>query len=200
MRNSEGTVIPKIIKKKGKKRNLQGGKLNLMERKQAVEVILKDPASNPCCPHGPTLLFSKKVKEKTKKFYACAALRERKFCPFYIDEEASTKFSEYWQQKIMDFHKSINHKKMFALANKTRLLKPSERLFCSTCASFLLKNDAKHRNHNLIKGVSDHQFLNPTQMLPPSEIDKSEAQYWFSTSAVDCIIQILKSLNYRFVY
>lgn len=169
------------------------------EEHSGVSVILGKLEKNPCCPHGPTLLFSKMVKSNTKNFYACAAQRDRKFCSFYLPEGEVLRNSDFWKQGSLHFLKGINHRKLFLIANEVRLLKSSERIFCVTCSILVLpKLVSHHEQHKLIQGITDHNFENPTDILPPCEVDKSEAQYWFSKSAVNDIVRIFKSLNYRF--
>ena len=52
----------------------------------SIRVILdKDIKENPQCQHGPTILFERRFQNAEKTyFYACAAFRDRKQCPFYI--------------------------------------------------------------------------------------------------------------------
>lgn len=168
-----------------------------MDRNTGIDVIIRNPTENPCCTHGPTILLSKKVKGITKNVFVCAAERDRKACPFYRLEGAPPESEGFWKLSALDFIKDINHRKMFMLANEVKLLKPAARLFCFTCSKLLLY-DCKGSNHKIIRGITDEQFMNPTEFLPPSENDKTEAQYWFLKSTVEDIVQILKSLNYRF--
>lgn len=165
-----------------------------------LEVILTNPFNNPWCAHGPTLLFSRKVKDQRKRFYACAAQRKRKFCDFYLLEGDTIKNRIALEQKIKAFIENINHEAMFANGVTSKTLKPFERIYCSTCCYFVLQNLEKHVNHNLLRGISDYQFINPTAFLPPLETNETEAQYWFSKSAVENIVEMLKSLKYRYVY
>lgn len=171
-----------------------------LRKQTGVNVILQKVDLNPCCPHGPTLLFSKRVKSDTKNFYACAAQRDRKFCSFYLREGESLKNPDIWKQITLNFSKGINHRKLFLILNEVRILKPSERIFCSTCSLFVFsKVLLKHKGHKLTQGITDQHLINPTEILSPCEMDKSEAQYWFSKSAVENIVRIFKSLKYRFV-
>lgn len=167
-----------------------------MDIKTGINVIIRNPTENPCCTHGPTILLSKKIKGKTKNVFVCAAQRDRKSCPFYRLEGAPAESGGYWKQSALDFVKDINHIKMFMIANEVKLLKPADRLFCLTCSRLVLH--ACKDNHKLIDGITDEQFMSPTEFLPPSENDKTEAQYWFLKSTVEDIVQILQSLHYRF--
>lgn len=170
-----------------------------VERK-SVTVVLKDPTDNPCCPHGPTLLLSKMVKDKEKKFYICAAQRDRKFCPFRMAEGGKPKSSEFWKQQAENFLKGIDHKKMFSLLNEIKLLKPAERIYCSTCVSFIKVIDSEHETHDLVTDITDDQLIHPTEILPALKNNSKEAQYWFTKSCSEDIVQILKSLDYRLVH
>lgn len=188
---------PKGFKKREKKR-LQ--KAQNPKPKNGLTVILRDPVSNPCCPHGPTILMSQKFKDTVKRFYVCSAERERKFCPFYLTEGNSSKSSEVWVQKTSEYLKGIHHRNMFMILNEIKLLKPSERIFCFTCSSFILKNVEQHKDHKILKEITDDQLMCPTEILPPCEIDKREAQYWFSKSTVEDMVQIFEALKYKFVF
>lgn len=200
MEKQESPVKKKAKSKKFKKKHKRAGKVKQRERKEGVNVILKDPSTNPCCTHGPTLLLSKKLEDGCKNFYVCAAQRARKFCPFYLTEGKPFKSLEIWTQKALDFRKDINHRKMFIAANEVKLLKPSQRIFCLNCSTFVFETVDHHEDHQLLKGITDHQLMTPTEILPPAKVDKREAQYWFSKSTVKGIADILKSLNYKFVY
>lgn len=201
---SESNINVNIKRKKPKKKK---NKLTYIEKalksnkiyRRGIKVVVKDPADNPRCPHGPTLLLSKTIKDVEKKFYVCAALRERKFCPYRTTETGRPKKGAFWRQLEKDFHKGVDHKQMSLLLNEIKLLKPSDRIYCSTCVSFIKSADSEHKNHQLITGITDNQLMNPTEILPPFEIDKKEAQYWFSKSCVEDIVCILKSLDYRLV-
>lgn len=164
-----------------------------------VDIILSNLVDNPCCPHGPTLLFSKKIKTDITKYYACSAQRDRKFCSFYLRAGEKFKNIEIWKQNALNFKKGINHRKKFLLLNEIKNLKQSERVFCSTCSSFVLSKEiSKHERHKLLTGITDSQMMNPTKILSPCEVDKSEAQYWFSKSTIEDIVKILENLQYRF--
>lgn len=176
---------------------MKGAKIT---RETKTEVIFDNFVNNPCCSHGPTILFSKRVKNEIIKYYACSAQRDRKFCSFYLKAGEKFKNIEIWKQNALKFKQSINHRKMFLLLHEIKSLKPSQRVFCLTCSIFVLYKEVhKHERHKLINGVTDHHILNPTELLSPCEVDKSEAQYWFTKSTVEDIVKIFETLQYRFV-
>eukprot|EP00062_Callorhinchus_milii_P004987 gi/632943978/ref/XP_007887249.1/ PREDICTED: zinc finger CCHC domain-containing protein 4 isoform X2 [Callorhinchus milii] len=66
--------------------------LNMAEQEPlGIEVILDEEAESraPMCPHGPALLFAKvkRKEEQVRRFYACAACRDRKDCNFFQWED-----------------------------------------------------------------------------------------------------------------
>lgn len=168
--------------------------------KTSIDFVKEDAKSNPHCPHGPTLLFSREIKGQKKTFYACAACRDRKDCSFFLWQDERKKYKEcIWKQKEKEYLKGINHKKKFLMINEIKNVAPSKRIYDSTCMRFILNNAMElHKHHNLIQGISDTQLNNPSKWLPPLDNSKKEAQYLFSKKSVEDIVNIFKLLGYRY--
>ncbi|XP_030758764.1 rRNA N6-adenosine-methyltransferase ZCCHC4 [Sitophilus oryzae] len=168
-----------------------------------IEVLNSDLKSNPKCCHGPTLLFSRRTKDSTRKFYACSACRDRKLCNFFLwadeSEQAFKRKSELWNKELLNYVKGIDHRKLFVTLNKIKALQPEKRIFCQTCSIFLLKNVEKHQDHLLLKIISNYQLDHPSEILQPLDNPKKEAQYLFSNKSTECIINIFRNLKYKFV-
>ncbi|XP_068914450.1 rRNA N6-adenosine-methyltransferase ZCCHC4 [Tenebrio molitor] len=162
-----------------------------------VGVIVEDLQSHPWCPHGPTLLFSRKTDGIKRNFFACSACRDRKLCPFFLYEDEKNKYkAEIWEQERAKLLQGVDHRKRFLTLNQIRQLPPNERAYCHTCSSFqLTKFWNKHENHELVKGVTDYQIDHPSEFLPPLEDAKKEAQFLFSEASVKVIVEMLKQLN-----
>ncbi|XP_069781132.1 rRNA N6-adenosine-methyltransferase ZCCHC4 isoform X3 [Narcine bancroftii] len=58
-----------------------------MAEATGIQLVISPEAESeaPLCPHGPTLLFAKinRKKKEARRFYACAACRDRKDCNFF---------------------------------------------------------------------------------------------------------------------
>lgn len=96
------------------------------DKTQNIEVIIGDLKNNPKCPHGPTLLFSRRTKNETRQFFACAACRDRKICNFFLwaDEKECLlkKKSAIWEKENIKYLKGINHRKLFVELNKVSII------------------------------------------------------------------------------
>ncbi|KAJ8981370.1 hypothetical protein NQ317_000237, partial [Molorchus minor] len=172
-----------------------------MGTKKGVDVIIEDLSGHPCCPHGPTILFARIVKGERKHFFACAAYRERKHCNFFLWENERDRLShlkmDKRKQEIKELLNKVNHRKKFVTLNKINSLPLSNRIYCSSCQQFVLKNRDTHESHTLIKGITDYQLNHPSEIMPSLEDTKREAQYLFSKSAVIDIVNIFRDLQYR---
>lgn len=167
-----------------------------------MEVIIKDLKDHPQCAHGPTILFSREMKGTRRNFFACSACRERKHCSFFLWEDERNKLTtskrNIWEQEKIKYLKNINHRKMFTTLNKVIGLAPSKRLYCHSCSEFVLEtNEPKHVGHNILQGLTEHQLNHPSEILLPAENSKKEAQYLFSKSSVETIVNIFTQLNYK---
>ncbi|XP_023024649.1 rRNA N(6)-adenosine-methyltransferase ZCCHC4 [Leptinotarsa decemlineata] len=166
-----------------------------------VEIVVEDLKTHPCCPHGPTILFSRHVKKSAEKFFACSACRDRKFCNFFLPEEKRVSFKEeIWRQEIQKNLKGIHHRKMYLTLKKILSSPPEKRRFCHTCLQ-LHEETGKdlHNDHNVRIGLTDYQLGHPSELLPPLENSKKEAQYLFSKSTVEVLVNILGSIGYRHI-
>lgn len=98
----------------------------------SIQVIIEDLKNHPSCVHGPTLLFAKNSTdtEESRKYFACAACRDRKDCAFYMWEDEFTKKSnnaadesqktiQIWEKKRKAFVASKkSHIHLYALLNQ----------------------------------------------------------------------------------
>lgn len=92
----------------------------------AVEVIIEDNKKHPYCSHGPTLLFLRN-KDSGRKFFACAACRDRKDCSFFLWEDELPKFSDvkkqFWDSQRLQFLKQLpSHKDLFLKFHKVSIV------------------------------------------------------------------------------
>lgn len=58
-------------------------------------------------------------------------------------------------------------------------------------------NYLEHKNHNVKKNVCDYELHNPSTWLNPLDNPKKEAQFLFSRTAVQTIVDILSNLGCR---
>ncbi|KAL1494394.1 hypothetical protein ABEB36_009999 [Hypothenemus hampei] len=166
-----------------------------------VSVIIEDLNSHPKCPHGPTLLFSKEIKKIKRTFFGCSACRDRKLCQFFLLKYDKINISksklQAWENERIKLLKGINHRKSYILLNKIKALDSNQRTFCITCSEFTLPQE--HKDHALINGITDYQLQHPSEILPPLENAKKEAQYLFSKDSVEFIVNTFLKLNYKHV-
>lgn len=167
-----------------------------------IEVIIEDLKDHPRCAHGPTILFSREVKGVRRNFFACSACRERKHCNFFLWEEEKDKITpskkNIWEQEVINYLKNINHRKKFFVLNKVASSPSTKRSYCHECSEFILNTDKfKHIDHNLLQGLTDYQLNHPSEILLPAENSKKEAQYLFSKSSVQTLVNIFSDLGYR---
>lgn len=164
-----------------------------------IQVISERLDSHPQCPHGPTLLFSKQIKSKKRRFFACAACRDRKDCNFFLWEDDRLKFKkEVWAVKSKNYLGSINHRKKFIALNKVRQVVPEKRVYCLQCHQLYSSDTrSKHTGHANLENISDYQLDHPSEFLPPLDNAKKEAQYLFAKSSVEFIVQCISKLGYR---
>lgn len=167
-----------------------------------VDVIIEDLKDHPRCVHGPTILFSREVKCVLRNFFACSAYRDRKHCNFFLWEDEKDKLTiskkKIWEQENINYLKNINHRKKFFIFNKVASLPHSRRVYCLECSEFVLDTDKfKHTKHNLLQGLTDYQLNHPSEILLPVENSKKEAQYLFSKSSIQTIVNIFSDLGYK---
>ncbi|XP_073973994.1 rRNA N(6)-adenosine-methyltransferase ZCCHC4-like [Rhodnius prolixus] len=163
----------------------------------ALKVHLDGLSNNPHCLHGPTLLFSRQVKGKEQKFYACSAYRDRKDCPFFLRADEKLIKSSNLKKKHSRVLCNINHKQIYSnfLAFKNLPLK--DRKFCHSCFTFILpENRLSHSSKCVIvQNVSDSLLTHPTALIKPIKSSKKEAQFWFTECSKKFIIDSLKSIS-----
>ncbi|XP_050311109.1 rRNA N6-adenosine-methyltransferase ZCCHC4 isoform X1 [Anthonomus grandis grandis] len=178
---------------------------NAIDKSYSIKVIVEDPKSHPVCPHGPTLLFSKNNTEEVKRFFACSAYRDRKHCGFFqwADKSSNLQSTEKLEARKVEqkkFLKGINHRKAYVLLNKIKSLGRSNRGFCHDCKLlFNACQDKRHENHSAIIGLTDYQLEHPSEMLKPLDETKKEAQYLFSKTSVEFIVETFRRLGYQYV-
>ncbi|KAK0164843.1 hypothetical protein PV328_003415 [Microctonus aethiopoides] len=159
-------------------------------------------SEHPKCPHGPTLLFGKRIDDELKQFYACSACRDRKLCNFYLEKgQDLTKIQKnVWQEKIKKISQSYNHRRCYIKFNELLCTQPEKRIYCHTCEKLMSSDECvKHKDHEIISGLSDEQIRNPSTLLKPLTNPKKEAQYLFSKKSVIDITNILVKLNAKSV-
>ncbi|KAJ8923386.1 hypothetical protein NQ315_001944 [Exocentrus adspersus] len=167
-----------------------------------VDVIVEDLKNHPHCSHGPTILFSREVKGARRNYFACSTCRGRKQCNFFLWEDEKSKLTsskaKVWEQEKTRHLKNINHRKKFVVLNDVLNLPPGKRKYCEDCSEFVLeKHKTKHEGHNVIKCLTDYQLNHPSEILSPAEDSKKEAQYLFSKSSTQTIVNIFIDRGYR---
>lgn len=163
-----------------------------------IEVNCDNIQNNPKCAHGPTLKFSRLVKGKVKKFYACSACRDRKDCPFFLWEDEPITESKLltWEEVKNKSTPSIDLKNLRKRLKIFKNLSCRHRLFCLSCFDFILPNEeTKHELHIKKDNITDDFLLYPSKLITPSEKNKKEAQFWFSDNSKQFILNNIINLK-----
>ncbi|XP_050420842.1 rRNA N6-adenosine-methyltransferase ZCCHC4 [Adelges cooleyi] len=165
------------------------------EENKTITVHMETLDLHPQCSHGPTLLFSRGTDGK--KFYSCAAYRDKKKCPFFLWEDQSGE--KYVQQFERD--PIISKMLRYKLQSRYELvkgLKPEDRMYCDKCNQLFPKIEkVNHLDHEemLRDNIDDYNLSHPSQLLRPIQETKGESQYFFTDTTIDAFISIFKSLG-----
>ncbi|XP_058808006.1 rRNA N6-adenosine-methyltransferase ZCCHC4 [Phymastichus coffea] len=154
--------------------------------------------NHPQCIHGPSLMFGRETDGNLYKFYACSACRDRKLCSFSL-EYGKIQSKQQKQIIIKEKAKALAmypQQKLFIQYNQLINMSSTNRAYCYTCERlFIITENNKHADHEVIKNLTDYQMTHPSELLKPLEDSKKEAQYLFSKKSVLDIIKILLDLN-----
>lgn len=171
----------------------------MKDQSLGVDVIVNDIPSNPCCTHGPTVLFERFQGNGTsRRYYACSACRDRRDCSYYhlAEQKVSQAKEEVWQSFIKEAAPKWPHKDVYNRLQDIKSLPPLQRTYCSTCSVLLSsKKKSNHSSCTLISPITDEQLCKPSTLLPPKESSRFEAQYMFVTKSTDVIIGMLEQLE-----
>ncbi|XP_068214723.1 rRNA N6-adenosine-methyltransferase ZCCHC4 [Palaemon carinicauda] len=163
-----------------------------------VEVIINDIKANPCCTHGPTILFERfNSNGSSSRYYACSACRDRRDCSFYhlADQKFTQAKEEVWLNLIQEATSKGKHSDVYNRSKAFMALPALQRAYCFTCSELLGSKRTGHGKCTLKTPLFDSLIAQPTLFLPPKESSKFEAQYMFSTSSVEIIMGMLNQLS-----
>ena len=173
------------------------------EAKCHTSVILQDDISaNPWCAHGPTILYQRSSsapsdisdsKHKTKRFFACSAYRDRKYCPSFFPvpdgdnrnpSDAIPKEKKIRWKQILEQSENTGTKEIFTSCMMR---------YCHTCSK-LISTDTQivnHKHHDLSKKLREEELCQPTlnNILVAKNEAKKEAQFHFSKDTLNIIVQ-----------
>ena len=131
-----------------------------------------------------------------KKFYACAAFRERKDCDFYqsYGDEMNQKKIARIKETYRDFLSRNNFSESFRIIHDfTKSTDYSTVDFCQTCSR--VKKDSCE-NHHSIQTLSKDSLKYPVSLLSQKSQDKKEAQYFFSEATTKFLLSTIQRLNF----
>ncbi|XP_058457703.1 rRNA N6-adenosine-methyltransferase ZCCHC4 isoform X2 [Malaya genurostris] len=146
-------------------------------------VIGYNQEKNPICEHGPTVLFRLPSinGSHSKQFFACSASRDGS-CTFRINQGSSKK----------NTHSNKSNERYVMIRNTP----VSRKVFCIKCQELVVESEIKnHVNHPFLNKLTEKMLKEPTRILSPLSVDKSEAQYFFTGSTLLCIYGIFKQLK-----
>ena len=130
-----------------------------------------------------------------KKFYACAAFRERKDCDFYQS------YGDVMNQKKMARIKEMNKRNLqrnnftesFQIIHDFKKSTNFSTLdFCQTCSR--VKKDSCENHHSI--QLSKDSLKCPVSILSQKSQDKKEAQYFFSEATRKFLLSTILKLKF----
>ncbi|CAL1526091.1 unnamed protein product [Lymnaea stagnalis] len=172
-----------------------------MAAKQAnIELIpLGKDILSPACQHGPTLLFERwdKSTSQNRQFFACSAFRDRKQCQFFqwADQKSSN-------ASLNIEGNGFSHKDLRNRYFQFKKLPRSSRSVCCTCGRLLLEgelSDHAKKGHLLKHKVGLKDVKQPSFLFKPLDDNKTFAQYLFSKTTVDFLMETFESLGFTHV-
>ncbi|CAF2052194.1 unnamed protein product [Rotaria magnacalcarata] len=164
--------------------------------KASIEIDFSEniEINHPKCVHGPTLLFH----SSTSKFFACSACRDRQECDIFIpyderNEKGSKKMIQQNQREYERFKKHIQ-----TLQKKRKIFNKKLNIYyCYTCSIlFSEKKQSNHIDHQCTESLNRQQLRQPCQyVLQPLEKKRTNAQFFFSQTFIDYLINEIISKN-----
>ncbi|XP_050725456.1 rRNA N6-adenosine-methyltransferase ZCCHC4-like [Eriocheir sinensis] len=166
---------------------------------RGVVVVEGAEPHNPACVHGPTVLFERFLSDgSTRRFYACAACRDRKDCAFFLwaDQTLGRRKRELWAGMCRERQHRLTHHERYQKLSRVRGVAANQRVYCNTCCELLLLAEAgDHESCSLTTPVKDSQLTQPSTLLAPKDNAKLEAQYLFSARSVEVLLSLLGCLG-----
>lgn len=146
--------------------------------------------NNPQCPHGPTLLFSR--KGKSRKFYVCSAFRDRKKCLFFQWSDSASREKQVEEDTFIKLISTYNDRR-----KEFQKCKYSTQMsYCYTCEMLIfLKEKNEHINHELSGNLRNEDIRFPTLIMKPKQESKGESQFHFACSTLDTLYSFLSQLG-----
>ncbi|KAK8378788.1 hypothetical protein O3P69_009482 [Scylla paramamosain] len=166
---------------------------------RGVAVVGVASTENPACVHGPTVVFERFLQDgSTRRFYACAACRDRKDCAFFLwaDQTLSHTKRRLWADLYTAAWSKIPHRERYKKLKAVRRAAAGDRVYCKTCCVLLLASEREsHLSCSLTTPLTDTQLAQPSTFLPPKENAKVEAQYLFSARSVEVLVGLVKCVG-----
>lgn len=151
---------------------------------ESVDVIIQELELNPKCEHGPTVLFSLK---NGKKYFSCSGTRNSD-C-FYLD------YDKFEQGRVPENARLTNETSKCGLGyTQVKNLRSSQRIYCKTCGVFI-EPKSSHESHDVVKGVDDKMFEEPSLFLQQLDDDKVNAQYFFDDNTLHFVCSMFEGLK-----
>lgn len=106
-----------------------------------------------------------------------------------MDKISLDKIKAFDTYSDLDFNKSKKRK---------RLKDASKNLdigYCQTCKVLVKNKNSEHIVCEVVRNLTAHQLMHPTEILKPKENSKAEAQYFFKSEVVEKIVSIILKMN-----
>ncbi|XP_063844906.1 rRNA N6-adenosine-methyltransferase ZCCHC4-like isoform X2 [Scylla paramamosain] len=140
---------------------------------RGVAVVGVASTENPACVHGPTVVFERFLQDgSTRRFYACAACRDRKDCAFFLwaDQTLSHTKRRLWADLYTAAWSKIPHRERYKKLKAVRRAAAGDRVYCKTCCVLLLASEREsHLSCSLTTPLTDTQLAQPStcSFFPP---------------------------------
>lgn len=145
---------------------------------------------HPRCIHGPTVLFYYE-DEPHMSYYACAAYRDNKFCPFNIAAKDLT--TKHLRRQFDVSTTTYRH-----IRQKFLETPDGQKHYCLSCNKALTENDLEqHLEHEVKRNLPLRLLNDPTLFLPPMDNDKAQAQYFFDQKSLKFFENTFRDLKIR---
>ncbi|XP_048413444.1 rRNA N6-adenosine-methyltransferase ZCCHC4 isoform X3 [Stegostoma tigrinum] len=150
----------------------------------------------------PTLLFVKVTRKKreSRRFYACAACRDRKDCNFFQWEDEKVSEARQLAREELNRRRQpqFTHQQYVERYQRFVSLPLANRTFCTDCQILLLPEDLdQHSTHDQLGHVALCQLKRPSLLLLPLENKKTNAQYLFADRTCQFLLDLIASLGFR---
>ncbi|KAI1717424.1 putative n6-adenine methyltransferase domain-containing protein [Ditylenchus destructor] len=147
--------------------------------RQGIRVLVPETFPEvPQCSHGPCLLFA---DTKGNRWFSCAIYRTNTECGFKVPILAGHALPDY-EKLPPEFSLSLD--KYGKIKSSFEVLKGGPVYWCKRCFNYV-----KIPHMDPVESYAE--WVPPTKLLQPSQANKGEAQYWFSSQSLHVLRDVI---------